>query len=205
MVILDATGWFSVVWQLFQIDNRYWATILFKNNGFIFVKSTHWNGVKSHTFQPTGSALFLGSGEYRHLGDEICLLGGFNPSQTYQSNGIISPSRGENQKYLKPPTRCACMKDLFHIWVNIIVILFDRFQCKHYFKHVSEINHNHNLKYINTFFFTNQIEDITNSSVLCRQVFADISRYSFTKTIHLLLGKRMPFWYKIIKFNLSTI
>ena len=30
-------------------------------------------------------------------------VGGFNPSQKYQSNRIISPGRGEHQKCLKPP------------------------------------------------------------------------------------------------------
>ena len=33
------------------------------------------------------------------------LVGGFNPFEKYQSNWIISPGRGENQKYLKPPPR----------------------------------------------------------------------------------------------------
>ena len=33
------------------------------------------------------------------------LVGGFNPFEKYQSNWIISPSRGENIKYLKPPPR----------------------------------------------------------------------------------------------------
>ena len=33
------------------------------------------------------------------------LVGGFNPVEKYQSNWIISPGRGENQKYLKPPPR----------------------------------------------------------------------------------------------------
>ena len=33
------------------------------------------------------------------------LVGGFNPSEKYWSNWIISPSRGENKKYLKPPPR----------------------------------------------------------------------------------------------------
>ena len=31
------------------------------------------------------------------------LVGGFNPSEKYLSNWIISPGRGENKKYLKPP------------------------------------------------------------------------------------------------------
>ena len=31
------------------------------------------------------------------------LVGGFNPSEKYQSNWIISPGRGENKKHLKPP------------------------------------------------------------------------------------------------------
>ena len=31
------------------------------------------------------------------------LVGGFNPFEKYSSNWIISPSRGENKKYLKPP------------------------------------------------------------------------------------------------------
>ena len=31
------------------------------------------------------------------------LVGGVNPSEKYESNWIISPSRGDNKKYLKPP------------------------------------------------------------------------------------------------------
>ena len=37
------------------------------------------------------------------------LVGGFNPSEKYLSNRIISPSRGENKKYLKPPPS--------HLWL----------------------------------------------------------------------------------------
>ncbi len=33
------------------------------------------------------------------------LGGGFNPFQKYQSNWIISPGKGKNKKYLKPPPR----------------------------------------------------------------------------------------------------
>ena len=33
------------------------------------------------------------------------LVGGFNPSEKYSSNWIISPNRAENKKYLKPPHR----------------------------------------------------------------------------------------------------
>ena len=32
------------------------------------------------------------------------LVGGFNPSEKYQSNWIISPSRVEHKQSLKPPT-----------------------------------------------------------------------------------------------------
>ena len=36
------------------------------------------------------------------------LVGGFNPFEKYESNGIISPNRGgKNEKCLKPPTRQA--------------------------------------------------------------------------------------------------
>ena len=31
------------------------------------------------------------------------LVGGFNPFEKYVSNWMISPGRGENKKYLKPP------------------------------------------------------------------------------------------------------
>ena len=34
---------------------------------------------------------------------DIYLVGGFNPSEKYWSNWIISSSRGENKQYLKPP------------------------------------------------------------------------------------------------------
>ncbi len=37
--------------------------------------------------------------------DNGYLVGGFNPSEKYESNCIISPNRGENKKYLKPPPR----------------------------------------------------------------------------------------------------
>ena len=33
------------------------------------------------------------------------LVGGFNPSEKYESNGKSSPNRGENKKCLKPPPR----------------------------------------------------------------------------------------------------
>ena len=33
------------------------------------------------------------------------LVGGFNPSEKYQSNWIMTPKREENKKYLKPPSR----------------------------------------------------------------------------------------------------
>ena len=36
---------------------------------------------------------------------KLFLVGGFNPFEKYQSKWIISPSRGENKKYLKPPPR----------------------------------------------------------------------------------------------------
>ena len=35
--------------------------------------------------------------------DKTSLVGGFNPSEKYQSNWIISLSRGENKEYLKSP------------------------------------------------------------------------------------------------------
>ena len=39
------------------------------------------------------------------------LVGGFNPFEKYQSNWIISPGRGENKKYLKPPPSIYMPKD----------------------------------------------------------------------------------------------
>ena len=42
-----------------------------------------------------------------HLPIKGRLVGGFNPFEKYQANWIISPSRVENKKYLKPPaSRC---------------------------------------------------------------------------------------------------
>ena len=35
--------------------------------------------------------------------ENLCLVGGFNPSEKYQSKWESSPNRGENNKYLKPP------------------------------------------------------------------------------------------------------
>jgi hypothetical protein len=37
-------------------------------------------------------------------GGPLCLVGGFNPSEKYQSVGMIIPSIWENQKCSKPPT-----------------------------------------------------------------------------------------------------
>ena len=37
------------------------------------------------------------------LEEVFFLVGGFNPSEKYWSNSIISPGRGENKKCLKPP------------------------------------------------------------------------------------------------------
>ena len=48
----------------------------------------------------------LGNGETRK---QTYLVGGFNPFEKYlsnESNWIISPSRGESEKYLKPPPSC---------------------------------------------------------------------------------------------------
>ena len=36
---------------------------------------------------------------------DFWLVSGFNPFQKYQSNWIISPGRGENKRYFKPPPR----------------------------------------------------------------------------------------------------
>jgi len=44
------------------------------------------------------------------------LVCGFNPFEKYQSNWIIAPSRGENKKYLKPPTRKSVETVLFFLW-----------------------------------------------------------------------------------------
>ena len=36
---------------------------------------------------------------------KLILVGGFKPSEKYQSNWESSSNRGENKKYLKPPPR----------------------------------------------------------------------------------------------------
>ena len=39
-----------------------------------------------------------------------CLVGGFNSSEKYESNFIISPNRGEHIKYIcQPPPSCCCL------------------------------------------------------------------------------------------------
>ena len=40
------------------------------------------------------------------------LVGGFNPVEKQKSNWIISPGKGENKKYLKPPPRTS-LHDFF--------------------------------------------------------------------------------------------
>ena len=46
---------------------------------------------------------FLGSGILDINKSNAFLVGGFNPSEKYLSNWIISPGRDENKKSLKPP------------------------------------------------------------------------------------------------------
>ncbi len=42
------------------------------------------------------------------------LVGGFKPSETYSSNWIISPSSGEHERYLKPPSNVPLHMSDFH-------------------------------------------------------------------------------------------
>ena len=51
------------------------------------------------------------------------LVGGFNPFEKYSSNWIISPNRGENKKYLKPPN--LRRYDWMSVW-SILLILFEQ-------------------------------------------------------------------------------
>ena len=39
------------------------------------------------------------------LSIKVYLVGGFNPFEKYKSNWVISPGRGENKNYVKPPSR----------------------------------------------------------------------------------------------------
>ena len=51
----------------------------------------------------------------------IWLVGGFNTSEKYWSNWIISPSRDENEKYLKQPPRwyvdLLCLQCIYNIFI----------------------------------------------------------------------------------------
>ena len=44
---------------------------------------------------------------------KVHLVGGFNPSEKYSSKWIISPSRGENKKYLKTPPSVSFCWEMF--------------------------------------------------------------------------------------------
>ena len=46
---------------------------------------------------------------------KVFLVGGFNPFEKYESKWKSSPNRGENIKYLKPPTRFGMCKTKPHI------------------------------------------------------------------------------------------
>ena len=48
------------------------------------------------------------------------MVGIFNPSEKYESNWIISPGRGENKKYLKPPPNYI----QWHMCVCVFFIVF---------------------------------------------------------------------------------
>ena len=58
----------------------------------------------------------------------IYLVGGFNPSEKYSSNWIISPNRGENKKYLKPPprypfiSRSGCKSRRYRLQTNLLTV-----------------------------------------------------------------------------------
>ena len=43
-----------------------------------------------------------------HMSYQPQLVGGFNPIETYESNWISSPGKGEHKKSLKPPTSQQC-------------------------------------------------------------------------------------------------
>ena len=45
-----------------------------------------------------------GSGRHGNLDSIIQVIGGFNPSEKYLSNGIIVPNIWKNKKCTKPPT-----------------------------------------------------------------------------------------------------
>ena len=67
-----------------------------------------WNSKTDRCY--VGCRMFGSSNQYFQwwIGSTL-LLGGFNPSEKYQSNSIISPNRDEHNKYLKPPP-----SSLFH-------------------------------------------------------------------------------------------
>ena len=53
----------------------------------------------------------------------LCLVGGFNPSEKYESMGRIIPYYGKKtSKCLKPPTRCLCCLNPNSCWLNSILI-----------------------------------------------------------------------------------
>ena len=43
------------------------------------------------------------------------LVGGFNPSEKYETNGIISPGRDQNKEYLKRPPKEEFNKPTYHV------------------------------------------------------------------------------------------
>ncbi len=96
----------KVDWEKFSLDkNRHKKKYGFGNDGgYVLVpppqKLTYplkFGGWKIEKKMPFEMVSFLG--------EHVNPVGGFNPSEKYWSNWIISPGRDENQKYVKTPPR----------------------------------------------------------------------------------------------------
>ena len=57
--------------------------------------------------------------KYWLVNGDSYLVGGFNPSEKYESKWIISPSRDKNKKYLKPPpSYIVFKKNSLYNWIG---------------------------------------------------------------------------------------
>ena len=85
----------------------------------------HWKILRPKN-RPGGGGPRATSDEWVGTGWKQSLVGGFNPSEKYWSNWIISPrDRGENKKYLKPPVRRSPWRNTpLNTWLLLISMLY---------------------------------------------------------------------------------
>ena len=85
------------------------SRVFFRNGGFFDSKRAGPFSRNENIKTPTICPIVKGK-SFQHL---PYLVGGFNPSEKYESKWESSPNRGENNTYLKPPPRYLLTSSLY--------------------------------------------------------------------------------------------